>query len=230
MLALPFPLCPSLILSTTTKQFTSTLHFVSLLSHTAPPFSFHLCNYQALFCATLQALPPTYTSCLSVESITDHLYCVPLDHLDGESRIGKKEGWKRGEVKILHFGLFVWVNLLFPSSQTVLKINHNFLPVWYHQGNTGPTTKLMQLKCVHAHVCVCFVFCESKAFLPSCVTEWTCGWKCACTIPYNCGLVLNIILPHVIQSVTLPFSSVSQAKTPRALKDTGRETLAYFWW
>lgn len=55
----------------------------SLLSHPPPPFSFHLCNYQAVFSSTLQlSLPPTLTSCLSLESITEQSYCLPLDHLD----------------------------------------------------------------------------------------------------------------------------------------------------
>lgn len=38
----------------------------------------------------------SHTPCLSVESITDHLYCTPPCHLDGESRIGEKERYKRG--------------------------------------------------------------------------------------------------------------------------------------
>lgn len=106
-----------------------------LLSQPPPSSSFRLYNYQVVFSGTLHSLPPTLTSCLSAESIRDHLYCVSLDHLDGKSWIGKKRRMEEmvGELKRLQLGLFVWTGLPFPSSQripqTVLKINYNFLPI-----------------------------------------------------------------------------------------------------
>lgn len=124
-----------------------------LLSQPPHSFSFRLYNYQAGIFSHSTALPPTLTSCISEESIRDHLYCVSLDHLDGKSWTGEKRRMEEmvGELKRLQLGLFVWAGLPFPSlqciPQPVLKINHNFLPIWYHQG------KHKTNRCISAHFC-----------------------------------------------------------------------------